>query len=189
MNEGKISIGDYDVQYLSHYSLRSLIGVVPQQIDLFSGDVIDNIAYGEDFPNRERILDLVKKLEILPFIEKLPNGFQTHLGENGSQLSGGQRQRIAIARALYKNPEILILDEATSSLDSTSEGVIQTALRELKTQGKTLIIIAHRLSTTAHSDHILVLREGQLIEEGTHEQLLSQAGTYKQMWEKQIIGT
>lgn len=189
LNEGKISIGDYDVQYLSHYSLRSLIGVVPQQIDLFSGDVIDNIAYGEDFPNRERILDLVKKLEILPFIEKLPNGFQTHLGENGSQLSGGQRQRIAIARALYKNPEILILDEATSSLDSTSEGVIQTALRELKTQGKTLIIIAHRLSTTAHSDHILVLREGQLIEEGTHEQLLSQAGTYKQMWEKQIIGT
>ena len=109
------------------------------------------------------------------------------MGENGSQLSGGQRQRIAIARALYKNPEILILDEATSSLDSTSEGVIQTVLRELKTQGKTLIIIAHRLSTVAHSDHILVLREGQLIEEGTHQQLLSKAGAYKQMWEKQII--
>lgn len=188
VNSGKISIGDYDVQYLSHYSLRTLIGgVVPQQIDLFSGNVIENIAFGEDFPDMQRVIDLAKQLGILSFIEQLPNGFQTHLGENGSQLSGGQRQRIAIARALYKNPEILILDEATSSLDTDSEQVIQATLNELKRTGKTLIVIAHRLSTIAHSDTILVLKNGRLIEQGTHQELLARETTYKRMWQKQSL--
>ena len=187
VNSGKITIGDYEVQYLSHYSLRTLIGVVPQQIDLFSGNVIENIAFGEDFPDMQRVIDLTKQLGILSFIEQLPNGFQTHLGENGSQLSGGQRQRIAIARALYKNPEILILDEATSSLDTDSEQVIQATLNELKRTGKTLIVIAHRLSTIAHSDTILVLKNGQLIEQGTHQELLARETTYKGMWEKQSL--
>ena len=187
VNSGKITIGDYEVQYLSHYSLRTLIGVVPQQIDLFSGNVIENIAFGEDFPDMQRVIDLTKQLGIISFIEQLPNGFQTHLGENGSQLSGGQRQRIAIARALYKNPEILILDEATSSLDTDSEQVIQATLNELKRTGKTLIVIAHRLSTIAHSDTILVLKNGQLIEQGTHQELLAQETTYKAMWEKQSV--
>ena len=187
VNSGKITIGDYEVQYLSHYSLRTLIGVVPQQIDLFSGNVIENIAFGEDFPDMQRVIDLTKQLGILSFIEQLPNGFQTHLGENGSQLSGGQRQRIAIARALYKNPEILILDEATSSLDTDSEQVIQATLNELKRTGKTLIVISHRLSTIAHSDTILVLRNGQLIEQGTHQELLARETTYKAMWEKQSV--
>lgn len=187
VNSGKITIGDYEVQYLSHYSLRTLIGVVPQQIDLFSGNVIENIAFGEDFPDMQRVIDLTKQLGILSFIEQLPNGFQTHLGENGSQLSGGQRQRIAIARALYKNPEILILDEATSSLDTDSEQVIQAALNELKRTNKTLIVIAHRLSTIAHSDTILVLKNGQLIEQGTHQELLARETTYKAMWEKQSV--
>ncbi len=187
VNSGKITIGDYEVQYLSHYSLRTLIGVVPQQIDLFSGNVIENIAFGEDFPDMQRVIDLTKQLGILSFIEQLPNGFQTHLGENGSQLSGGQRQRIAIARALYKNPEILILDEATSSLDTDSEQVIQATLNELKRTGKTLIVIAHRLSTIAHSDTILVLRNGQLIEQGTHQELLARETTYKAMWQKQSV--
>jgi possible peptide-transporting ATPase len=187
VNSGKITIGDYEVQYLSHYSLRTLIGVVPQQIDLFSGNVIENIAFGEDFPDMQRVIDLTKQLGIISFIEQLPNGFQTHLGENGSQLSGGQRQRIAIARALYKNPEILILDEATSSLDTDSEQVIQAALNELKRTGKTLIVIAHRLSTIAHSDTILVLKNGQLIEQGTHQELLARETTYKAMWEKQSV--
>ena len=187
VNSGKITIGDYEVQYLSHYSLRTLIGVVPQQIDLFSGNVIENIAFGEDFPDMQRVIDLTKQLGILSFIEQLPNGFQTHLGENGSQLSGGQRQRIAIARALYKNPEILILDEATSSLDTDSEQVIQATLNELKRTGKTLIVIAHRLSTIAHSDTILVLKNGQLIEQGTHRELLARETTYKAMWEKQSL--
>ena len=187
VNSGKITIGDYEVQYLSHYSLRTLIGVVPQQIDLFSGNVIENIAFGEDFPDMQRVIDLTKQLGIISFIEQLPNGFQTHLGENGSQLSGGQRQRIAIARALYKNPEILILDEATSSLDTDSEQVIQATLNELKRTGKTLIVIAHRLSTIAHSDTILMLKNGQLIEQGTHQELLARETTYKGMWEKQSV--
>ena len=171
---GKILIGDYDVQYISNYSLRNMVSVVPQQIDLFSGNVIENVALGEDVPNIQRIIDITKALGILEFIEKLPNGFQTYLGENGSQLSGGQKQRIAIARALYKNPEILILDEATSSLDTASEQTIQKTLNEFKAQGKTMIVIAHRLSTIAHADTILVMKEGKVIEQGTHRELLAQ---------------
>ena len=180
-------IGDYDINYISNYSLRNLVSVVPQQIDLFSGNVIENIALGEDIPDIQKIIDITKNLGILEFIEKLPNGFQTYLGENGSQLSGGQKQRIAIARALYKNPEILILDEATSSLDTEAEQIIQKTLNELKAQGKTMIVIAHRLSTIANSDKILVMKEGKIMEEGTHKDLLSIDSAYKSMWEKQII--
>ena len=180
-------IGDYDINYISNYSLRNLVSVVPQQIDLFSGNVIENIALGEDIPDIQRIIDITKSLGILEFIEKLPNGFNTYLGENGSQLSGGQKQRIAIARALYKNPEILILDEATSSLDTEAEQIIQKTLNELKLHGKTMIVIAHRLSTIANSDKILVMKEGKIIEEGTHRDLLSIDSAYKSMWEKQII--
>ncbi|WP_407499804.1 peptidase domain-containing ABC transporter [Elizabethkingia anophelis] len=184
---GKILIGDYDINYISNYSLRNLISVVPQQIDLFSGNVIENIALGEDFPDVQRILDITKKLGILTFVEKLPNGFQTYLGENGALLSGGQKQRIAIARALYKNPEILILDEATSSLDTESELVIQNTLNEFRSQGKTMVVIAHRLSTIANADTILVMKEGQIIEQGNHQELISKDSTYKSMWEKQSI--
>ena len=180
-------IGDYDINYISNYSLRNLVSVVPQQIDLFSGNVIENIALGVDIPDVQRIIDITKNLGILEFIEKLPNGFQTYLGENGSQLSGGQKQRIAIARALYKNPEILILDEATSSLDTEAEQIIQKTLNELKAQGKTMIVIAHRLSTIANSDIILVMKEGKIMEEGTHKDLLSIDSAYKSMWEKQSI--
>lgn len=165
---GKILIGGYDINYISNYSLRSLISVVPQQIDLFSGNVIENIALGEDFPDVQRILDITKKLGILTFVEKLPNGFQTYLGENGALLSGGQKQRIALARALYKNPEILILDEATSSLDTESELVIQNTLNEFRSQGKTMVVIAHRLSTIANADTILVMKDGRIIEQGNH---------------------
>ena len=187
LKSGKIMIGDYDINYISNYSLRNLVSVVPQQIDLFSGNVIENIALGEDIPDIQRIIDITKNLGILEFIEKLPNGFQTYLGENGSQLSGGQKQRIAIARALYKNPEILILDEATSSLDTEAEQIIQKTLNELKLQGKTMIVIAHRLSTIANSDKSLVMKEGKIIEEGTHKDLLSKDSVYKSMWQKQSI--
>lgn len=185
LKKGKIVIGDYDINYISNYSLRNLISVVPQQIDLFSGNVIENIALGEDFPDVQRILNITKDLGILHFVEKLPNGFQTYLGENGALLSGGQKQRIAIARALYKNPEILILDEATSSLDSEAEQVIQKTLEEFRNQGKTMVIIAHRLSTIANSDEILVMKEGKIIEQGNHKDLISRDSTYKLMWEKQ----
>ncbi len=185
LKSGKILIGDYDINYISNYSLRKLVLVVPQQIDLFSGNVIENIALGEDFPDMQRIFNITKKLRILSFVEGLPNGFQTYLGENGALLSGGQKQRIAIARALYKNPEILILDEATSSLDTEAEIVIQNTLQEFRNQGKTIIVIAHRLSTVANADTILVIREGKIIERGNHNELISKDSVYKTMWEKQ----
>lgn len=187
LKQGKITIGQYDLSYISNHSLRQVVSVVPQQIDLFSGNVIDNIALGEDFPDVQRILDVTERLGILPFIEKLPNGFQTYLGENGAMLSGGQKQRIAIARALYKDPEILILDEATSALDTESEQIIQKTLLDFKAAGKTMVVIAHRLSTIAHADNILVLKEGQVIEEGTHETLISLDGIYRGMWDKQTL--
>lgn len=185
LKSGKILIGDYDISYISNYSLRSLISVVPQQIDLFSGNVIENIALGDDFPDMQRIFNITKKLGVLSFVEGLPNGFQTYLGENGALLSGGQKQRIAIARALYKNPEILILDEATSSLDTEAELIIQNTLQEFRNQGKTMIVIAHRLSTVANADIILVMREGKIIEQGNHKELISRDSIYKSMWEKQ----
>lgn len=188
LKKGKIQIGEYDINYISHFSLRHLISVVPQQIDLFSGNVIDNIALGEELPDIQRIVDITKSLGILPFIEKLPNGLQTYLGENGALLSGGQKQRIAIARALYRNPEVLILDEATSSLDTDSELTIQKALSDFKAKGKTLIVIAHRLSTIAHSDTIMVLKEGQVVEEGSHDELMQMNDSvYKSMWQKQGV--
>ncbi|SMG46332.1 peptidase domain-containing ABC transporter [Sphingobacterium psychroaquaticum] len=186
LKEGQVLIGDYDIEYISNQSLRCLISVVPQSIDLFSENVIDNIALGEDFPDIQRIVDLTRALGILPFVEKLPNGFQTYLGENGALLSGGQKQRIAIARALYRLPEILILDEATSALDTESELVIQKALSELRQKGKTLIVIAHRLSTVANADRIIVLKNGQMIEEGTHNELLKRdSSEYQEMWKRQ----
>jgi len=187
LKKGKVTIGDYDINYISNYSLRNLVSVVPQQIDLFSGNVIENIALGEDFPDVQKILNITKELGILSFVEKLPNGFQTYLGENGALLSGGQKQRIAIARALYKNPEVLILDEATSSLDSEAEQVIQKTLEDFRNQGKTMVVIAHRLSTIANSDEILVMKEGKIIEQGNHQELLSKNSVYKSMWEKQSI--
>lgn len=187
LKNGKITIGDYDINYISNHSLRNLVSVVPQQIDLFSGNVIENIALGKEIPDIQKIIDITKHLGILEFIEKLPNGFQTYLGENGSQLSGGQKQRIAIARALYKNPEVLLLDEATSSLDSEAEQVIQKTLDDFKNQGKTMVVIAHRLSTIANADQILVLKNGQIVESGNHKTLLSQNSYYKKMWDKQSI--
>lgn len=187
LKDGKILIGNYDVNYISHFSLRNIISIVPQKVDLFSGNVIDNIALGEDFPDVQRILDISKELGIMDFIEKLPEGFQTYLGENGSTLSGGQRQRIAIARALYKNPEIIILDEATSALDTESEEVIQRALNKFRNEGKTMIVIAHRLSTIANSDTIMVLEQGNLIEQGTHEGLIKKEGKYASLWRKQTL--
>ncbi len=143
-----------------------MVSVVPQKIDLFAGSVIENIAIGEFLPNLEKIERICKTIGILDFIEELPEGFYTYLGENGVALSGGQRQRIAIARALYKEPDILVLDEATSSLDSEAESYIQRAIQQMQKQKKTVIIIAHRLSTIVHADNIIVLKEGKVKEVG-----------------------
>lgn len=186
IHTGNILIGQYDLSYVSHESLRTLVGVVPQHIDLFAGNVIENVAVGEAQPDMKRIINICQSLGIMDFVESLPRGFDTYLGENGASLSGGQKQRLAIARALYKQPEILILDEATSSLDSASEGYVQNALEMLQAQGKTVIIIAHRLSTVCQADKICVLEKGALVEEGNHHQLLYRRGNYYELWRKQF---
>lgn len=186
LQSGKITIGDTDIRYISSESLRNLVSVVPQQIDLFAGDVLENIAVGEYEPEISRIVDICRSIGILDFIEALPNGFKTQLGENGASLSGGQRQRIAIARALYKDPEILIMDEATSALDSASEVSVQNAVMGLREAGKTVILIAHRLSTVLKADKIIVMKSGEVIEEGTHDDLLRAHGAYYTMWEQQF---
>ena len=159
-----------------------MVGVVPQHIDLFSGTITDNIAIGDYDPDIQRVLMLSKMLGIDDFIEKLPNTYNSIVSEKGVNLSGGQRRRLAIARALYRNPEILILDEATSSLDPTSEQKVQDTLNWFKSQNKTVIIIAHRLTTIKNCDKILVLYKGQLMEQGSHNDLLQTNGHYTQLW-------
>ena len=158
---------------------------MPQKIDLFSGNVIENIALGQFSPDMEKIVKVCKSIEILEFIEALPNGFQTYLGENGANLSGGQKQKIAIARALYKDPEILIFDEATSSLDGTSQKNIWKAVKTLQNQKKTIIISTHRLQSITEADNIVVLKNGQLVENGTHEELISLKKEYYHLWKNQ----
>lgn len=186
IEKGRISIGDLDIKYIDTESLRELVSVVPQKIDLFAGNVIENIAVGEFVPDMERIIDICKSIGILEFIETLPNGFETYLGENGASLSGGQKQRIAIARALYKEPEILVLDEATSSLDSKSENHIQQTINALRKKEKTIVVIAHRLSTVINADVIVVLDKGKVIEEGCHQALYAKKEHYYRLWQQQM---
>ena len=186
LSEGLIRIGKYNLRYVSNKSLRGLTGVVPQQLNIFSGNVVENIAVGELEPDMEKVINVCSQLHLLEFIEQLPNGFHTWLGENGASLSGGQKQRLAIARALYKEPEILILDEASSNLDSESEHYVKQVIYNLRDQGKTVILIAHRLSTLSGADKIVVLEKGKVKEEGTHEALYERKGKYYQLWQKQI---
>lgn len=186
VNSGKIMIGDYDIRYLTNDSLRKVIGVVPQEIHLFSGNVVDNIAVGDIKPDMNRIMALCKSLGLTTFIETLPAGFNTYIGENGTQLSGGQRQRIAIARALYRRPEVLVLDEATSSLDSISENHIQSVIQDFNKEGKTVVLIAHRLSTVMNADKIVVLDRGSVVEEGDHSSLMNVKGYYYNLWQQQF---
>jgi ABC-type bacteriocin transporter len=186
LQSGSIQIGDYDIKYITNSSLRKIVAVVPQDVHLFAGTVVDNIAIGDLEPDMKKIIRICGEINILEFIEKLPNGFETWLGENAGNLSGGQRQRLAIARALYREPEILILDEATSSLDSTAEEYIYKTIAYLRAKGKTIILIAHRLSTVVNADQICVLNNGKLLEEGTHLELLRRKSSYSAMWQKQF---
>ena len=189
ISSGHISIGNYDIDHLSVSSLRDIVSVVPQDIHLFTGNIIENIALGEFNPEMNKIINISNALGITEFIKELPNGFDTHLGEHGANLSGGQRQRIAIARALYKNPEIIIFDEATSALDSISEYYVQKTIEDLKSLGKTIIVISHRLNTNMNADSILVLENGKLIEQGNHTELLTRQGKYFQLWNQKMKGT
>jgi ATP-binding cassette subfamily B protein len=186
LNNGQVFIGDYSINHISNSSLRRIIGVVPQKIDLFSADIITNISIGDDQPDIKRIISICNMLGITQFIDELPNGFQTQLGENGVSLSGGQRQRIAIARALYREPEILILDEASSSLDPVSERFVQNAIEFLLAEKKTVIMISHRLSSIQRAGLIIVLKDGKVAEEGEHAELLAHQGEYYHLWSQQI---
>jgi ATP-binding cassette subfamily B protein len=186
LQSGSVSIGNHDLNYIDAHSLRSIIGVVPQTIHLFAGNVIDNIAVGDYEPDMKKIIAICQALGILEFIEKLPQNFSTYLGENGATLSGGQKQRIAIARALYKNPEILILDEATSSLDSASEQYVQRMIELLTSQRKTIVLMAHRLSTVMKADKIIVLDKGRVVEEGSHRELMNDQKAYAGLWKQQF---
>ena len=185
LQEGQIFMGGIDIKHIHHAALRSLVGVVPQRIDLFEGNFMENIALDDPEPDVPRAIAICREVGLLDFIEKLPMGFNTNIGENGVQLSGGQRQRLAIARALYRNPQVIILDEATSSLDSESERNIKAVVSRLRQEGKTVILIAHRLGTVMNADRIFVLQNGALAEAGTHTELLAKNGHYVKFWKSQ----
>ncbi|MCL1973713.1 MAG: peptidase domain-containing ABC transporter [Bacteroidetes bacterium] len=185
LQKGHVRIGGMDVRHIAAASLRNLIGVVPQQIDLFDGSLLENIALGDLEPDISRIFALCEQIGLQSFIQSLPAGLHTQVGEKGTKLSGGERQRVAIARALYRNPEILALDEATSALDPESETYIKKVIADLGGRGKTIIMIAHRLATITQADTIYVLHNGQLIEQGSHNRLLNINGQYAAYWQAQ----
>ncbi|UCD61081.1 MAG: peptidase domain-containing ABC transporter [Flavobacteriaceae bacterium] len=186
IQKGTISIGEIDLKHADNNSLRNIISVVPQKIDLFAGNVIENIAVGLIAPEMQRIIQICKRIGILNFIENLPNGFYTYLGENGATLSGGEKQRIAIARALYKEPEVLVLDEATSALDSSSESYVRKAVESFNETNKTVVLIAHRLSTVLKAHKIVVLTRGKVMEQGSHSDLYKSKGVYYKLWQQQM---
>jgi len=178
---GSVKINGSDLRALQQASVRAAIGIVPQDTVLFNDTIFYNIQYGRPTAPREEVIAAAKAAHIHDFIEKLPDGYQTRVGERGLKLSGGEKQRVAIARALLKNPPILIFDEATSALDSKTEKAIQAELEQVAV-GRTTLIIAHRLSTVMNADEILVLDAGHIVERGAHRTLLEQNGLYAQMW-------
>jgi ATP-binding cassette subfamily B protein len=184
---GEITIDDQAIDQVTQVSLRENIAYVPQEPALFHRTLRENISYGSTHVTEEQLRRAAKQAHALDFIEALPHGFDTIVGERGVKLSGGQRQRIAVARALLKNAPILILDEATSALDSESERYIQDSLKELMKK-RTSIVIAHRLSTIAQLDRIIVLKDGAIIEDGTHAELIARNGVYATLWKHQSGG-
>ncbi len=187
LQSGQILIDGQDIKDVTQKSLRDNIAYIPQDTALFHRSLMENIRYGSLDASDEEVKRAAKEAHADLFIESLPKKYDTLVGERGIKLSGGQRQRIAIARAILKDAPILLLDEATSALDSESEQVIQDSLKKLMT-GKTVIAIAHRLSTIASMDRILVFKDGQIIEEGTHQSLLDQNGHYAKLWAMQSGG-
>jgi ATP-binding cassette subfamily B protein/subfamily B ATP-binding cassette protein MsbA len=182
---GRILLNGVDLQQIRLKSFRSLLGIVQQEVFLFDGSVRDNIAYGRIAASEAEVLDAARRANADEFIERLPEGYDTLIGERGVKLSGGQRQRLSIARALLADPQILILDEATSNLDTESEQLIQASLDEL-VRDRTTFIIAHRLSTIMHADQIVVLDAGVIVEQGTHHELLRRGGRYADMVARQL---
>jgi ATP-binding cassette, subfamily B, bacterial len=185
--EGAVRIDGIDAREMEPRTLRGLIAVVPQEPVIFAASVLDNVRYGRPQATREEVLAACDKAFALEFIERLPQGLETPLGERGVTLSGGQRQRLSIARALLADRPILLLDEATSSLDAASELIVQRALEALE-QGRTTLAIAHRLATVQHADRIVVLEQGMLVAQGTHADLLRQGGLYARLASLQFLG-
>ena len=184
---GRVLIDGHDMAAVTLQSLHRQIGIVTQDNFMFSGTVMENIRYGRRDATDEEVIDAAKRAHCHDFISHLPGKYETFVGERGVKLSGGERQRVAIARAILKNAPILMLDEATSSLDSHSEVLIQEALAELM-RGKTVLVIAHRLSTIMKMDRIIVLKEGAVAEEGRHDELVEKGGEYAELWSHQAGG-
>jgi ATP-binding cassette subfamily B protein len=184
VTSGRIRISGQDIRDVTQKSLRAAIGVVPQDAVLFNDSIYYNIAYGRPDATREEVIAAARSAHLHEFIESLPAGYETMVGERGLKLSGGEKQRVAIARAILKGPPILIFDEATSALDSNSEKAIQTELKQIA-RNRTTLTIAHRLSTIVDSDEILVMNKGRIAERGGHRELLAANGLYARMWQIQ----
>ena len=185
VTSGSVRIDGIDVRDVTYASLRRQIGLVPQETMLFNTTIYENILYGRLDATREEVDAAAKAANAYSFIQQLPQGYDTLVGDRGLALSGGQRQRIAIARAILKNPRILILDEATSALDTESEKIVQAALEQLM-KNRTAVVIAHRLSTIRHADYIVVIDHGKMAEAGTHEELIAQKGLYAKLYAVQF---
>jgi subfamily B ATP-binding cassette protein MsbA len=185
VSSGAITIDNTDIRDVTLKSLRAQIGIVTQQTILFNDTVRNNIAYGSPDADQKDIIEAARAAHAMGFIEQQPEGFDTVIGESGAKLSGGERQRVSIARAILKNAPILILDEATSSLDTESEREVQQALENLM-QNRTTLVIAHRLSTIRNADRIIVIQKGRIVEEGTHDTLLPQGGVYTMLHDMQF---
>ena len=185
VTEGQITVDGLDIRQVTLASLRGQIGIVQQDVFLFSGTVRDNIAYGDLGADEEQIWEAARRAHLKDFIESQPDGLETVIGERGVKLSGGQKQRLAIARMFLKNPPILILDEATSALDTETEQIIQASLAELS-QGRTTLVIAHRLATIKNADRIVVVTEEGIAEQGEHDELVGAGGVYSRLHNAQF---